>query len=50
MENKLKILEHLKDILNECNSGVDVKQIEHNVYEIMEHLGIKISELSRGGK
>jgi len=30
---------HLQDILNECNCPQpDIEQIEHNVYEVREHL------------
>ena len=36
---------HLKDILSECKSNkVDIAQIEHNVFEIANHLGIDTGE------
>lgn len=38
-----QILSHLRDILNECKQldKLDLAQIEHNVFEIAEHLGVK---------
>lgn len=42
------IIPHLKDILDECQNffgGKETGQIEHNVFEIAEHLGIKIEDL-----
>ena len=47
---KIKIIEHLKDILDECNNGIDIEQIKHNVYEIAEHLDINIEELQKYGE
>ena len=39
---------HLRDILDECKNffgGRETGQIEHNVFEIAEHLGIEIEDL-----
>ena len=44
------VLCHLKDILSECNIEkntdgyfeIDTEQIKHNVFEIVEHLGLKL--------
>lgn len=38
-----KIEEHLCDILNECQmkGKADLKQIEHDVFEITKHLKLK---------
>jgi hypothetical protein len=44
---KKEIIKHLNDILNECSGffkGKETGQIENNVFEIAEHLGIKLSE------
>ena len=43
---KEEVKKHLKDILDECENffgGKETGQIEHNVFEIAEHLGIKIT-------
>ena len=39
---------HLKDILNECLGRIEMGQIEHNVFEIAEHLNIEIGEEQNG--
>ena len=42
-KEKEEIILHLKDILNECNSGkIDINQVKHNVFEIAEHLEIEL--------
>lgn len=46
LKTEEEVIPHLKDILAECSNGGDLQQIEHNVFEIATHLGIKSEELS----
>jgi hypothetical protein len=42
-KEKEEVKLHLNDIINECScKRHDIKQIEHNVCEIAEHLGIEL--------
>lgn len=44
-KQKEEVKLHLQDILDECKNffnGKETGQIEHNVFEIAEHLGIKL--------
>ncbi len=48
---KKEVKLHLEDILRECKGrkGLNfefLKQIEHNVFEIAEHIGIKAEDLT----
>jgi hypothetical protein len=47
-KQKVEVKLHLKDILNECLGRIEMGQIEHNVFEIAEHLNIEIEEEQNG--
>ena len=42
-EQEKEIKLHLVDGIKECRGNSDIKQIEHNFFEIADHLGIKIT-------
>lgn len=42
MKEQIKL--HLKDILRECEGRREMGQIEHNVFEIADHLKINMEE------
>lgn len=43
-KQKQEVKQHLNDVLNECLGRMEMGQIEHNVFEIAEHLRINLQD------